>query len=119
MKQCTRCGKEYPDKATQCAIDAYPLASAGPASSKMDAAEDIDRKAVQAQPDWIDRFLRSRRFWCGLLLILYFLPALLAGVPIALALPWVLIPNAHVGLSTFLGMDEVSQLLTTLKAFSY
>ncbi len=30
MKQCTYCGKKYPDDATTCAIDAEPLAQVGP-----------------------------------------------------------------------------------------
>jgi hypothetical protein len=30
MKQCTYCGKEYPDDATECSVDGYPLATVAP-----------------------------------------------------------------------------------------
>ncbi len=41
MKKCTYCGRTYPDEATQCAIDAYPLATEGmPAPLAMGPVED-------------------------------------------------------------------------------
>ena len=50
----------------------------------------------------IDGLLRNWRFWCAVLLATYFLPALLARIPVALIYPWVLIPNIHEGLYEFL-----------------
>lgn len=50
----------------------------------------------------LDNLLRNRGLWCGLLLAAYLLPGLLAEIPAALAMPWVLIPNVHQGLYEFL-----------------
>ena len=46
----------------------------------------------------IDSILRDRWVWCGLLLATYLLPALIAGVPVVLAMPWILIPHAYEGM---------------------
>lgn len=45
-----------------------------------------------------DSWFRNRWFWLGLLLATYFLPALLANIPMALAWPWMLIPHVHEGM---------------------
>jgi hypothetical protein len=55
-------------------------------------------------PQGIDNLFRSRWFWLVLLATAYFLPALLVQIPIALAMPWVLIPNAHEGLLEVCGL---------------
>jgi hypothetical protein len=52
----------------------------------------------------IDNLLRSRRFWLVLLGTTYVLPALLVQVLIALATPWILIPNAYEGLLEVCGL---------------
>ena len=44
MKKCSYCGKEYPDKAVECAIDREPLSPPGP-------------QPVQADPSWHPRFI--------------------------------------------------------------
>ena len=51
----------------------------------------------------IDRLFRNRRFWIALLAITYVVPALLVQIPIALIYPWVLIPEAHLGLREVFG----------------
>jgi hypothetical protein len=45
----------------------------------------------------IDDLFRSRWFWFLLLAAAYCLPALLVRIPVALAMPWVMIPNAYEG----------------------
>ncbi len=54
MKKCTYCGRTYPDEVTQCAIDAYPLATEGmPAPLAMGPVEDVPNNVVSgsAGPD--------------------------------------------------------------------
>lgn len=55
-------------------------------------------------PQGIDNLFRSRWFWLVLLLTTYVLPALLVRMPVALAMPWILIPNAHEGLLEVCGL---------------
>jgi hypothetical protein len=50
----------------------------------------------------IDSVLRNRWVWCGLLLTTYLLPSLIADVPVALAMPWILIPHVYEGMYEFL-----------------
>jgi len=55
------------------------------------------------RPLMVDRLFRNRWFWLALLAITYVLPSLLVQIPIALAMPWVLIPGAHLGLQEVFG----------------
>lgn len=50
----------------------------------------------------LDNLFRNRVFWGVVLFVTYLLPALTANVPVALAMPWVLIPRLHEGVYEFL-----------------
>ena len=50
----------------------------------------------------LDSVFRKQRFWWGMLLATYLLPALMAQVPVALTMPLYLIPRVDAGMYEFL-----------------
>jgi hypothetical protein len=46
MKKCEYCGKEYPDEATVCDLDAYPLVASKGATTRPPPSEEMN---------WLDR----------------------------------------------------------------
>src|SRR6185295_15854679 len=75
MKKCTWCGREYPDDATQCAIDARPL-EGGPPPPRAQAMED-PAPATTNSADDIRAIARKNMIvgalWCGGGLLVTFL----------------------------------------------